>query len=128
MNATKEPLRPVLYDGGRDVVRILDQRRLPVEEVWMELGSADEVAQAIRDLGALYILLSLPVSGRVNPPLLAAISSSLEPRVLHFGVARKTVLFQPLVSRTSQRTPSRSPKHGSDRIELLRNRSRSLRT
>jgi methylthioribose-1-phosphate isomerase len=50
MNATKEPLRPVLYDGGRDVVRILDQRRLPVEEVWMELGSADEVAQAIRDL------------------------------------------------------------------------------
>jgi methylthioribose-1-phosphate isomerase len=50
MSATREPLRPVLYDGGRDVVRILDQRRLPTEEVWMELESADEVARAIRDL------------------------------------------------------------------------------
>ncbi|HSM91661.1 MAG TPA: S-methyl-5-thioribose-1-phosphate isomerase [Anaeromyxobacteraceae bacterium] len=46
----REPLRPVLYDPARDVVRVLDQRRLPAEEVWLELTSADEVAQAIKDL------------------------------------------------------------------------------
>jgi methylthioribose-1-phosphate isomerase len=46
----KEPLRPVLYDSARDVVRLLDQRRLPGEEVWLELTTADEVAQAIKDL------------------------------------------------------------------------------
>ena len=47
---TLEPLRPVLYDDARDVVRVLDQKRLPAEEVWLELASADAVAEAIRDL------------------------------------------------------------------------------
>ncbi|MGB8930902.1 MAG: S-methyl-5-thioribose-1-phosphate isomerase, partial [Anaeromyxobacteraceae bacterium] len=46
----REPLRPVLYDAARDVVRLLDQRRLPSEEVWLELTTADEVVQAIKDL------------------------------------------------------------------------------
>jgi methylthioribose-1-phosphate isomerase len=45
-----EPLRPVLYDTSHDVVRLLDQRRLPAEEVWLELTSSAEVAQAISDL------------------------------------------------------------------------------
>jgi methylthioribose-1-phosphate isomerase len=45
-----EPLRPVLYDEGRDVVRVLDQRRLPADEVWLDLASAEEVAKAIKDL------------------------------------------------------------------------------
>ena len=47
---TREPLRPVLYDASRDVVRVLDQRRLPADEVWLELSTADEVARAIQDL------------------------------------------------------------------------------
>jgi methylthioribose-1-phosphate isomerase len=46
----REPLRPVLYDAARDVVRLLDQRRLPAEEVWLELASAREVERAIQDL------------------------------------------------------------------------------
>jgi methylthioribose-1-phosphate isomerase len=46
----EEPLRPVLYDEGRDVVRVLDQRRLPADEIWLDLVSADEVAQAIKNL------------------------------------------------------------------------------
>ena len=46
----QEPLRPVLYDSARDVVRLLDQRRLPAEEVWLELDGSDAVAAAIRDL------------------------------------------------------------------------------
>jgi methylthioribose-1-phosphate isomerase len=50
VTAAREPLRPVLYDEARDVVRLLDQRRLPADEAWLELGSADEVARAIRDL------------------------------------------------------------------------------
>ncbi|HEY6005637.1 MAG TPA: S-methyl-5-thioribose-1-phosphate isomerase, partial [Anaeromyxobacter sp.] len=46
----REPLRPVLYDSGRDVVRLLDQRRLPAEEVWLELAGSEAIAAAIRDL------------------------------------------------------------------------------
>jgi methylthioribose-1-phosphate isomerase len=40
----------VLYDATRDVVRLLDQRRLPAEETWLELTSSEEVARAIKDL------------------------------------------------------------------------------
>jgi methylthioribose-1-phosphate isomerase len=47
---TREPLRPVLYDAAKDVVRLLDQRRLPGAEVWLELESSLEVAAAIKDL------------------------------------------------------------------------------
>ncbi len=47
---TREPLRPVTYDGDKDVVRMLDQRRLPAEEVWLELSSADDVTKAIQNL------------------------------------------------------------------------------
>jgi methylthioribose-1-phosphate isomerase len=45
-----EPLRPVLYDDARDLVRLLDQRLLPGEERWLELTAADEVVRAIKDL------------------------------------------------------------------------------
>jgi methylthioribose-1-phosphate isomerase len=40
----------VLYDDARDVVRLLDQRLLPDEELWLDLGSAEEVGEAIRTL------------------------------------------------------------------------------
>jgi methylthioribose-1-phosphate isomerase len=46
----REPLRPVLYDDGRDLVRLLDQRRLPVEETWLELATAEEGSEAIKTL------------------------------------------------------------------------------
>ena len=44
------------YDGVRalqwlgDHLRLLDQRELPFEEVWLDCATADEVAAAIRDL------------------------------------------------------------------------------
>lgn len=38
---SREPLRPVLYDEGRDLVRLLDQRVLPAEETWLELFIAE---------------------------------------------------------------------------------------
>jgi methylthioribose-1-phosphate isomerase len=48
--AALAPLRPVLWDAPSRGVRLLDQRRLPHEEVWVTLGTADEVAEAIRTL------------------------------------------------------------------------------
>ncbi len=42
-------LRPV-YLTDRDTVVLLDQRRLPLEEVWLEVDSVEEVAEAIRTL------------------------------------------------------------------------------
>ncbi len=46
----RAPLRPVLYDDARDLVRLLDQKALPAEERWLELDGADAVAAAIKDL------------------------------------------------------------------------------
>jgi methylthioribose-1-phosphate isomerase len=46
----REPLRPVLYDDARDLVRLLDQKALPSEERWLELDGADAVTAAIQDL------------------------------------------------------------------------------
>jgi methylthioribose-1-phosphate isomerase len=46
----REPLLPVLYDEAADAVRLLDQTKLPGEEVWVSLRTADEVARAITDL------------------------------------------------------------------------------
>ena len=48
--APREPLRPVLYDDARDLVRLLDQRRLPGEEAWLELADAEGVREAIKTL------------------------------------------------------------------------------
>jgi methylthioribose-1-phosphate isomerase len=48
--SAREPLRPVLWDRERRALRFLDQRRLPLEEVWSTAASADEVAGAIRTL------------------------------------------------------------------------------
>jgi methylthioribose-1-phosphate isomerase len=42
------PFRPLYREGS--VLRLLDQRRLPAEEVWLELERAPEIAIAIRDM------------------------------------------------------------------------------
>ena len=43
-----DSIRAVLWCGDR--LRLLDQRRLPIEETWLDCRTADEVAGAIRDL------------------------------------------------------------------------------
>lgn len=43
-------VRPFRWDSERRVLQLLDQRRLPFEEVWIECARADEVADAIRDM------------------------------------------------------------------------------
>jgi len=42
------PVQPIRWAGGR--LRLLDQRLLPHEERWLECRSAQEVAEAIRDM------------------------------------------------------------------------------
>lgn len=46
--AAHDSLRAVQWRGDR--LHLLDQRKLPFEEVWIDCRNADEVAQAIRDL------------------------------------------------------------------------------
>ena len=41
-------IRAVQWRG--DYLRLLDQRRLPADEVWIECRSAEQVTQAIRNL------------------------------------------------------------------------------
>ncbi len=43
-----EVFRPLYREG--QVLRLLDQRRLPAEEVWLELSRSPEIAIAIRDM------------------------------------------------------------------------------
>ena len=43
-----DTIRAVVWNDG--VLRLLDQRRLPFHETWLECHSADDVAAAIRDL------------------------------------------------------------------------------
>lgn len=43
-------VRPFRWDSGRRTLHLLDQRRLPSEETWIECATADQVANAIRDM------------------------------------------------------------------------------
>ena len=43
-------VRPFRWDAERRILRLLDQRRLPFEEAWIECAEAHEVADAIRDM------------------------------------------------------------------------------
>ncbi len=47
-----ESLAPLEWSGdaARGVLRLLDQRRLPHEELWLDFGSPEDVARAIRDM------------------------------------------------------------------------------
>src|SRR5262249_54070373 len=41
---------PLRFDHVSGVLSLLDQTKLPVEEVWVECRTVDEVARAIRDM------------------------------------------------------------------------------
>lgn len=47
-SASYDQVRPMEWGGDR--LRLLDQRRLPAEETWLELGDSTAVAAAIRDM------------------------------------------------------------------------------
>lgn len=41
-------ISPLKWDAERGLVQLLDQTRLPVEEVWLDIRTPDEMAEAIR--------------------------------------------------------------------------------
>ena len=43
-------VRPFRWDSERKVLHLLDQRRLPSEQVWIECAEASQVAHAIREM------------------------------------------------------------------------------
>ena len=43
-------VRPFRWDSERKVLHLLDQRRLPSEETWIECAEADQVGDAIREM------------------------------------------------------------------------------
>ena len=43
-------VRPLRWDSERKVLHLLDQRRLPSEETWIECAEADQVGDAIREM------------------------------------------------------------------------------
>ena len=79
MNVTPLATRVVPIDAAPGRLRLLDQRRLPREEVWIECASADETAEAIR---------SLAVRGAPLIGVAAAWGLALEARRLASGAAQ----------------------------------------
>ncbi len=50
MKRNGRPLRPIWLDEGGHTVGVIDQRRLPHEQMVQHLGTVDEAVQAIRDM------------------------------------------------------------------------------
>ncbi len=80
-------LRPVVLDG--DEVVLLDQRRLPAEEVYIRLRTAEEVAGAIRDM----VVRGAPAIGIAAAMGLAADSANAggDDFVARFGEAARVL-------------------------------------
>ncbi len=85
-----DSIRAVQWQG--DHLRLLDQRRLPAEETFVECRSADDVATAIRDL----TVRGAPAIGIAAAwgVVLAARSggSNLDPALAHLRAARPTAV------------------------------------
>ena len=46
----RKQLRPIWLDQHKDIVKVIDQRKLPHELVIMDLNSVDDVIAAIKDM------------------------------------------------------------------------------
>ncbi len=74
-------LTPVEFAGAR--IRILDQRRLPQDEVWLEIGSVEELARAIETL-AVRGAPAIGIAAAYGCALAARRAGAAEPaRALH---------------------------------------------
>ncbi len=95
---TYDSIRAVVFTGA--TLRLLDQRRLPFEEVHLDCRSADEVAAAIRDLvvrGAPAIGIAAAWGVVLEAQLLAQAGQQvslqiLEPVLLRLNAARPTAV------------------------------------
>ena len=50
MSTTRQEVRALEQSDGGRVLRLLDQRRLPGEEIWLELREIEPLAEAIETL------------------------------------------------------------------------------
>jgi methylthioribose-1-phosphate isomerase len=95
---TYDTIRAVVFTGSE--LRLLDQRRLPFEELHLDCRSADEVAAAIRDLvvrGAPAIGIAAGWGVVLEAQLLARAGQkvslqTLEPVLLRLNAARPTAV------------------------------------
>jgi methylthioribose-1-phosphate isomerase len=116
-----DTIRAVAYVDG--VLRLLDQRRLPLEETYIDCRDAAEVAGAIRDLvvrGAPAIGIAAAWGIVLEAKRLAAAgvavsASALEPAMQQLNAARPTAVN--LAETSSRRW---QPRHERSRTKISR--------
>ena len=84
-----DTIRAVAWNGG--ALRLLDQRRLPFVETWLDCGSADDVAAAIRDL-AVRGAPAIGIAAAWGVVLAARRGADLDVAIAHLRAARPTAV------------------------------------
>ena len=95
-------VRPFRWDSERKVLHLLDQRRLPSEQVWIECAEASQVAHAIREMAirgapaigiaaAYAVVIGFARAGTTNAAArfegFAALLFSTRPTAVNLGAA-----------------------------------------
>jgi methylthioribose-1-phosphate isomerase len=84
-----DTIRAVVWNDG--ALRLLDQRRLPFVETWLDCGSADDVAAAIRDL-AVRGAPAIGIAAAWGVVLAARRGADLDVAITHLRAARPTAV------------------------------------
>jgi methylthioribose-1-phosphate isomerase len=84
-----DTIRAVAWNDG--ALRLLDQRRLPFVETWLDCGSADDVAAAIRDL-AVRGAPAIGIAAAWGVVLAARRGADLDVAITHLRAARPTAV------------------------------------
>jgi methylthioribose-1-phosphate isomerase len=84
-----DTVRAVVWNDG--ALRLLDQRRLPFVETWLECRSADDVAAAIRDL-AVRGAPAIGIAAAWGVVLAARQGAGLDVAIAHLRASRPTAV------------------------------------
>jgi methylthioribose-1-phosphate isomerase len=84
-----DTIRAVAWNDG--ALRLLDQRRLPFVETWLDCGSANDVAAAIRDL-AVRGAPAIGIAAAWGVVLAARQGADLDVAIAHLRAARPTAV------------------------------------
>jgi methylthioribose-1-phosphate isomerase len=112
-----EMLSPLRYDHDRGVLSLLDQRLLPSREEWIDCGTVEEVARAIRDMvvrGAPAIgcaaAYGMAIAARAGVPLeqAAEMLRATRPTAVNLFWAIEQMM-KPLTKSAPPLPPGRSP-------------------
>jgi methylthioribose-1-phosphate isomerase len=124
-----DTIRAVAWADG--VLRLLDQRRLPFEEVYLECRDADSVVAAIRDLAvrgapAIGIAAAWGVvleARRLSSAGSTVSTSSLEPAMQHLNAARPTAVNLAWALQRMRRVIASNP---GDAVQALTDEARGI--